>query len=359
LAQETLRVLEPDGTVRGEEPDLGEEDLLRIYRHMLLCRLLDERMMALQRQGRIGFYGTVTGEEAAVIGSAYALRREDWIFPALRQGGAAILRGYPLVRYVAQLMGNREDVLKGHMQPCHYSSRDVNFVSWSSCIANQLPQAVGAAMAARYRGDDVVVMAYLGDGATSASDFHVAMNFAGVFRPPVVFVCQNNHWAISVPVSRQTASPTLAIKAVAYGLPGVRVDGNDVLAVYGACREAVDRARTGDGATFIEAVTYRLGAHSTADDPSRYRSEEEVEAWRAKDPIRRFRSYLERRGLLDDSGDASMKEEIEEEISKAIKLAEAAGPPSWETLLEDVFEGEPWNLREQRETLSGLLRKTP
>jgi pyruvate dehydrogenase E1 component alpha subunit/2-oxoisovalerate dehydrogenase E1 component alpha subunit len=359
LAQETLQVLEPDGTPVGEEPELKDEDLLRMYRHMLLCRLLDERMMALQRQGRIGFYGTVTGEEAAVIGSAYPLRRDDWIFPALRQGGAAILRGYPLVRYVAQLMGNQEDILKGHMQPCHYSSRDVNFVSWSSCIASQLPQAVGAAMAARYRGDDIVVMAYLGDGATSASDFHAAMNFAGVFRPPVVFVCQNNHWAISVPVSRQTVSPTLAAKAVAYGLPGVRVDGNDILAVYTACKEAVDGARTGGGPTFIEAVTYRLGAHSTADDPGRYRSEEEVEAWRAKDPVRRFRGYLERRGLLDETRNSELREEIEEEISKAIKLAEAAGPPSRESLLEDVYGEEPWNLREQRDTLSGLPEKEP
>ncbi|MFQ5837243.1 MAG: pyruvate dehydrogenase (acetyl-transferring) E1 component subunit alpha [Thermoplasmata archaeon] len=357
MVQETLRVLEANGRVTGEEPVLAEEDLLRIYRHMLLCRLLDERMMALQRQGRIGFYGTVTGEEAAVIGSGYPLREEDWIFPALRQGGVALLRGYPLVKYVAQLMGNKEDLLKGHMQPCHYSSRDANFVSWSSCIANQLPQAVGAAMAAKYLGDDVVMMAYLGDGATSASDFHAAMNFAGVFRPPVVFLCQNNHWAISVPVARQTASPTLAIKTVAYGIPGVRVDGNDVLAVYAASKEAVDRARSGEGPTFIEAVTYRMGAHSTADDPTRYRKKADVQAWQSKDPISRFRSYLERRGLLDESEDSAAKDEIQEQISGAIKMAEVAGPQSWETLIEDVYQVETWSLREQREEMARLLRK--
>ncbi len=357
MTQKTLQVLAPDGSMVGEEPDLSKEDLLRLYRHMLLLRFLDERMMALQRQGRIGFYGTVTGEEAAVTGSAYALARDDWIFPALRQGGAALLRGYPLVKYVAQLIGNKEDILKGHMQPCHYASRSVNHVSWSSCIANQLPQAVGAAMAAKHLGHQVAIMAYLGDGATSASDFHVAMNFAGVFKPPVVFLCQNNHWAISVPLSKQTVSSTLVVKALAYGIPGVRVDGNDVLAVYAASRDALSTARAGKGATFIEAVTYRMGAHSTADDPSRYRGAKEVETWRSRDPIRRFRRHLKHRGLLEDTADATMREEIRGEISQAIKMAEAADPLSWETLLEDVYQEETWNHREQKEELSRFSEK--
>lgn len=352
MTRETLQILAEDGTLVGEEPELEYGDLIRIYRYLLLLRLLDERMIALQRQGRIGFYGAATGEEAAVIGSSYALQREDWIFPALRQGGAAILRGYPLVKYVAQLMGNKEDILKGHMQPCHFSSRDVNFVSWSSGVASQLPQAVGAAMASRYLGDHRVVMAYMGDGATSASDFHAAMNFAGIFNSPVVFFCQNNQWAISVPLSVQTASADLAMKAVAYGMPGVRVDGNDALAVYTAAKEAVDRARSEEGPTFIEAITYRMGAHSTADDPSRYRTEEEVESWQSKDPISRFRNYLLRRRILDDDKDARLRDEIEEEISRAIQFAEAAGPPSPRTLFEDVYQAEAWNLREQQEELS-------
>lgn len=358
MAQEVLRILDEDGIVRDREPELQEEDLLRLYRHMLLLRILDERMMALQRQGRIGFYGTATGEEAAVVGSAYSLQPEDWVFPALRQGGVALLRGYPLVKYVAQLMGNAADILKGHMQPCHYSSRQVNHVSWSSCIANQLPQAVGAAMAAKYLGDETVVMAYLGDGATSASDFHTAMNFAGVFKPPVVFFCQNNHWAISVPVTRQTAAPSLAVKAVAYGFPGLRVDGNDVLAVYSVASEAVQRAREGGGPTFIEAVTYRMGAHSTADDPSKYRLEEEVEAWRTRDPILRFRRFLERQGLWDEDMEKELREELSEHVSQAVEMAEAAGPPSWETLLQDVYAEQPWNLREQSEELSRMLSRT-
>lgn len=328
---------------------------MRLYRYMLLLRVLDERMIGLQRQGRIGFYGAATGEEASVIGSAYALEREDWVFPALRQGGVALLRGYPLVKFLAQLMGNREDLLKGHMQPCHYASRDVQQVSWSSCVANQLPQAVGVAMAAKYRKDPRVVMAYMGDGATSASDFHVAMNFASVFQAPVVFFCQNNHWAISVPLARQTSSPSLAGKAVAYGMPGVRVDGNDVLAVYVASKEAVSRARSGGGPTLIEAVTYRMGAHSTADDPSRYRSEEEVEVWRVMDPIARMNAYLRRRRLLDDDKEVAMRDEINEQISQAIQFAEKAGPPPWESLLQDVYGEEPWNLKEQREELEQIV----
>ncbi len=352
MTQATLQILSEDGTVVGEEPDLEDGDLLRIYRYLLLLRLLDERMMALQRQGRIGFYGAATGEEAAVIGSAYTLEREDWIFPALRQGGAALLRGYPLVKYIAQCMGNREDILKGHMQPCHYSSRDVNHVSWSSCVGNQLPHAVGVGMAAKYLQSSVVVMAYLGDGATSTSDFHAAMNFAGVFGPPVVFFCQNNQWSISIPVSRQTASDSLARKAVAYGIPGVRVDGNDVLAVYTAAKQAVDRARSREGPTFVEALTYRLGAHSTADDPTRYREGRELEAWRAADPITRFRTYLNGRKLLDKKKDEGFEEEIEQQISQAIQFAEAAGPPAWETLLENVYETEPWHILAQRKELS-------
>ncbi|MFQ6012301.1 MAG: pyruvate dehydrogenase (acetyl-transferring) E1 component subunit alpha [Thermoplasmata archaeon] len=357
MAKEPFQILKPDGAIKGKTPGLSNEDLRTLYRHMLQLRLLDDRMMALQRQGRIGFYGTSTGEEASVIGSAFALRDTDWIFPALRQGGAALLRGYPLTLYLAQLMGSGGDILKGHMQPCHYAYRGAHIVSWSSVVGNQLPQAVGTAMAAKYRGDDTVVMGYVGDGGTSTSDFHVAMNFAGVFQPPVVILCQNNQWAISVPVSAQTASKTLHIKARAYGFPGIRVDGNDVFAVYAAARRAVARARTGKGPTFIEAVTYRIGAHSTADDPTRYREEKEVRKWRAKDPLDRFRTYLRNRGVLDEVQEDNLRMKIDQEISEAVKRAEAAGPPAWKTLFEDVYAEDPWNLREQREELSELAEK--
>ena len=246
------------------EKILGKEDLIRIYTEMLRLRILDQRMLTLQRQGRIGFYGTATGEEAAIIGSAFALGKDDWIFPALRQGGAALLRGYPLVEYISQCMGNAADKTKGRQMPSHYCYRPANFVSWSSCIGTQIPHAVGVAWAMKIRGDQNVAVAYMGDGATSQGDFHVAMNFAGVYKVPVVFFCQNNQWSISVNIKQQTASESIAIKAVAYGFEGVTVDGNDVLAVYSATKDAVDKARAGNGPALVEAVTYRMGAHSSS-----------------------------------------------------------------------------------------------
>ena len=247
---------------------MPRETLLRLYREMVRLRTLDERMMTLQRQGRVGFYGACTGQEAATLASAIALEQSDWIFPALREGGAMLLRGFPLVPYLCQIFGNAGDETKGRQMPSHMASRSVNQVSWSSCIGTQLPQAVGAAMAARIKGDRTVIAAYMGDGATSEGDFHVAMNFAGVFKAPVVFICQNNHWAISVPTAKQTASESIAIKAQAYGFSGAKLDGNDAVAVYLAVKEAVDKARTGGGPSLIECETYRIGAHSSSDDPT-------------------------------------------------------------------------------------------
>src|SRR5438067_4593291 len=283
--------------VTDARPQPSPELLLRLYREMVRLRTLDERMMTLQRQGRVGFYGACTGQEAATLASAIALEPLDWIFPALREASAMLLRGFPLVPYLCQVFGNSGDETKGRQMPSHMASRRVNQVSWSSCIGTQLPQAVGAAMAARIRGDRTVVAAYMGDGATSSADFHVAMNFAGVVKAPVVFVCQNNHWAISVPTSNQTASESIAIKAVAYGFPGVKVDGNEAEAVYGAVKTAVDRARAGQGPTLVECETYRIGAHSSSDDPTRYRDEREVEIWRKRDPIEAFRTRLVAAGL--------------------------------------------------------------
>ncbi len=325
-------------------PRPSPELLLRLYREMLRLRTLDERMMTLQRQGRVGFYGACTGQEAATLASAIALEPSDWIFPALREGGAMLLRGFPLVPYLCQVFGNSGDETKGRQMPSH-------MVSWSSCIGTQLPQAVGAAMAARIKGDRTVVAAYMGDGATSEGDFHVAMNFAGVFKPPVVFVCQNNHWAISVPTSRQTASESIAVKAVAYGFPGVKVDGNDAVAVYGAVKEAVDRARGGGGPTLVECETYRIGAHSSFDDPTRYRDEREVEAWRKRDPIDRLRARLDADGLWTDRQDAELRARLLDEVNAAIAEAEQKPDPPREGLFEDVYSNLPWFLREQRDEM--------
>jgi pyruvate dehydrogenase E1 component alpha subunit/2-oxoisovalerate dehydrogenase E1 component alpha subunit len=351
-----LRVLRDDGrTDREHDPFLSADTLLAMYKEMRRVRLLDTRLVALQRQGRVGFYGACTGQEAPPIATAFAVSQNDWVFPALRESAVMLARGFPLAKYVAQVFGTELDVLKGRQMPSHMSGREVNQVAWSSCIATQLPQAVGSAWAAKIRGDKLVTVGFLGDGATSHSDFHAAMNFAAVFRVPCVLICQNNQWSISVPVSRQTRAATIAIKARAYGLPGVRVDGNDVLAVYRAVSDAAYRARQGEGPTFIECVTYRLGGHSTSDDPSRYRSEQEVSEWAKRDPIERFRRHLQYLGLVNDDFDSELEAEIEREISVAIEAAERSPRPARESLFEDVYATLPWHLQEQRRELERAM----
>ncbi len=349
----------PTSSARVEEKKgLSSAQLIEIYRAMLLIRTLDERMMTLQRQGRVGFYGACTGQEAACIGSAFALRPTDWIFPALREGSAMLLRGFPLVPYIAQVFGNSGDITKGRQMPSHQAARSVNHVSWSSCIGTQLPQAVGAAWAAKLKGDDTVVMAYMGDGATSSADFHVAMNFAGVSKAPVVFVCQNNHWSISVPSSRQTASESFAIKAKAYGFPGVKVDGNDVEAVHAAAAEAVERARGHGGPTLIEAETYRIGAHSSSDDPTRYRDSREVDEWKARDPLDRLRRKLLASNQWNERRDQELRDSLLSEVNAAIGEAEKLPPPAPETLFDDLYAVEPWNIAEQRQELLTHIKKS-
>ncbi|MBI1797103.1 MAG: 3-methyl-2-oxobutanoate dehydrogenase [Candidatus Eisenbacteria bacterium] len=314
---------------------------------MVMMRMLDQRMLSLQRQGRIGFYGTATGQEAAVTGSAFALRPTDWVFPALREMGVSLWRGTTIREIVCQLIGNSGDVLLGRQMPCHFSDRKVLTVAWSSVIGTQLPHAMGAAWAARHLGHDVVCMGYLGDGASSSGDFHAAANFAGVFRLPLVFFCQNNQWAISVPLARQTASVSIAIKSVAYGFPGERVDGNDILAVIAATREAVARARKGDGPTLVEALTFRMGGHSSSDDPTRYRDAAQVAEWEWQDPLHRFRAWLTACGHVDAGDEARWTEEINAEIGAAIAEAEALPPPAIETMFADVYREMPRSLAEQ------------
>ncbi|MEP7120968.1 MAG: thiamine pyrophosphate-dependent dehydrogenase E1 component subunit alpha [Byssovorax sp.] len=350
------RVLRDDGSADpATDPGMSAELLLRAYREMKRLRLLDARMILLQRQGRIGFYGACTGQEATPIAAALAIEPGDWVFQALRESVMMLVRGFPLSTYLAQIYGNSGDILKGRQMPSHMSGRQVNQVSWSSCLGPQLPQAVGAAWAAKLKGDKVVTLGFVGDGATSEPDFHAAMTFAGVYRVPCVIVCQNNHWAISVPSSRQTASATFAVKGRAYGIPSIRVDGNDVLALYHAISDAVARARAGRGPTYIEALTYRIGAHSTSDDPTRYRSQDEVELWMQRDPQARLRRHLVHLGLLDDSADSTLEEELNAEIAAAVNAIEALPPPDRETLFDDVYKDLPWNLQDQREE----LRRTP
>ena len=333
-----VRVLDDDGKLlAGKDPGLPPATMLFLYEQMVQVREFDRRMLMLQRQGRIGFYGPILGQEAATVGSTAAMEARDWVFPALREGAAAMMRGLPLAEAINQLIGNQNDRCKGRQMPCHYTYKEGNYYGMSSVIGTQISHAVGAAMAARLRGDDVVVLGHMGDGATSANDFHCGMNFAAVYRSPCVLFCQNNQWAISVPTSKQSASATIAEKGIAYGMPSVRVDGNDVLAVYQVTKAAVERARRGDGPTFIEAVTYRRLGHSSSDDPSKYRDESEVKVWERKDPVDRFRKFLQARGLWDEAKETALKERIAKAVNDAIAAAEGVGAPADETLVTDVY----------------------
>src|SRR5438094_8187431 len=333
---EYLSVLDSDGNLdTALEPKLADTDLRSLYRAMLLGRRLDERMVRLQRQGRIGTFAPTKGQEAAQMGSVFSLPPTDWMAPSFRETAAMIWRGWPIEKLLRFFAGHLEG---GQPEP------DQHDLPITIPVATQLPHAVGLAYAAQYRGDDVVVMAYFGDGATSGGDFHEAANFAGVWHVPVVFVCQNNQWAISVPLKKQTHSRTIAQKALAYGFPGIQVDGNDLLAVYAATQEAVARAREGEGPTLIECVTYRLGVHTTADDPTKYRSDDEVKAWEKKDPLTRLIPYLERKGLRTAGLDA----EIDAEIAAAVERFEATPPPDPITVFDHVYAERPPHLERER-----------
>jgi pyruvate dehydrogenase E1 component alpha subunit/2-oxoisovalerate dehydrogenase E1 component alpha subunit len=356
-----VAVLGADGSVdRAALPALAPEALREIYRGMLRMRLLDERMLALQRQGRIGFYAEARGQEASVIGAAAALGDGDYVVPSHREMGAALQRGLPLRAIVAQLYGNANDIGKGRQMPVHPAApRALNFIPPSSCVATQLPHAAGIAWAAKMQKKPTVVLAYLGEGATSAEDFHSGVNFAAVYRLPVVFLCENNQWAISTPASEQTASETFAVKALAYGMPGVRVDGNDALAVLAATRAAAERARRGEGPTLIEAVTYRLGPHSTADDPTRYRNGADEAAWRDRDPLPRLAAFLASENVLDAAAEQAMRAEIDREIKDAVEAEEGAGPPALRSLIEDVYARPTALLEEQLADLERVRARRP
>ena len=312
---EYLSILNENGEVDTElEPDIHPEELLKIYRTMLLARRFDERMLNLQRQGRIGTFAPISGQEASHLGAVAPLRPSDWMVPAFREAGADIWRGRSLESIIAYYNGFNEG---GEIPP------EMNNMPISVPVGSQVLHAVGIAWAMKYRGKDDVAVAFFGDGATSQGDFHEGLNFAAVFEAPAIFVCQNNQWAISIPRSAQTRSKTLAQKAIAYGMPGIQVDGNDILAVYSASEEAIARARAGQGPTLIECVTYRMSVHTTADDPKRYRTDEEVETWKKRDPLIRFRRYLEHKEVMMGDHFDQIEDEVQEEIQSAVDQAEA------------------------------------
>ena len=352
MTVEIVQILKPDGSLVDPklEPKISEADLKKMYRTMVLTRFLDERGLTLQRQGRIGFYVTSTGQEA-IVGSAVPLESQDWIFPAYREHAVGFFRGLPLKVFIAQLFGNSEDSVKGRQMPNHFAYAPIHYVSISSPIATQVTQAVGAAMAAKIRKDKAVCIAYFGDGGTSEGDFHAGMNFAGAFKAPCIFFCSNNQYAISVPLEKQTAQPVIAEKAKAYGFPGIRVDGNDVLAVVQVVKEAVTRAREGHGPTLVEAFTFRMGAHSSSDDPTRYCPKSKLEEWSHKDPIKRFKAYLIFKKLWSEAEDTKLIEHVKQEISDMVTEVMKGKPPSLSSMFEDVYQEMPLNLQWQKEEL--------
>jgi pyruvate dehydrogenase E1 component alpha subunit len=329
-------------------PDhLTADDLIALYTWLVRLRSFDERAVALQRQGRIGTYPPFWGEEATQAGPLYACRDEDWLFPSYRQNAIGILRGLspsvPL-RYRRGL-GGRE----GFWNP-----RALRVAPICIPIATHLPHAVGLAWAARLRGDPVCALVWFGDGATSEGDFHEALNFAAVASAPVVFFCVNNQWAISTPFSRQTASASVAEKAAAYALPGVQIDGFDVLACFDAARVALDRARAGGGPTLIEAMTYRIGPHATADDPSLYRDDTEAQRHAAHEPVARMRALLEGLGVWDEERDRALRGEVAAAMTQAVADLASTARPGPEILFQTTYSaGEPWTLREGLGELEG------
>lgn len=337
----------PDGSV---PEGLAEKDLIELFRWLVLLRTFDERSVALQRQGRIGTYALYWGEEATQAGALYACEDADWVFPSYRQNAIGILRGVAPSTVLAWWRGYGGT--HGFWNP-----RDHRVGPICVPIATHLPHAVGVAWAAKIRKERASSLAWFGDGATSEGDFHEAMNFASVFKTSTVFFCVNNQWAISTPISRQMASETIVQKSVAYGMPGVRVDGFDPLACWKVTRDALERGRAGDGPTLIEAYCYRIMPHGTADDPRLYRDESEVERWKALEPVGRMGQFLRRLSILDDTKEEEIRAEAKATIAAAVTEMEAIPHPGQEILFDHVYaSGRPWNFDEGLEELRHVER---
>jgi len=334
-----FQVLDENGRVVSElEPKLSDSELLQMYSLMALTRLADQKAVTLQRQGRMGTYAPSLGHEACQVGTGLPVKPEDIIFPYFRDLGLYLSLGYPLSQYYLYWMGSEAGLR---------TPDNINLFPMAIPVASQLPHAVGAGLAANIQKKKIGVICTFGDGATSEGDFHEALNFAGVFRTPNVFVCYNNQWAISTPRRKQTASKTIAQKAVAYGFPGMVVDGNDILAMYAAVKEGLDRAREGRGPVLLEAYTYRMSHHTTADDATKYRNEAELKGWEAKDPIRRFQAYLKDKGLWNEDVEKAVQEETSADVEKAVAEAESVPPPPPEDAFGFTYKQLTPQLQEQ------------
>ncbi|MDP6232823.1 MAG: thiamine pyrophosphate-dependent dehydrogenase E1 component subunit alpha [Candidatus Poseidoniaceae archaeon] len=353
-----IRVLDDEHVAHGEwNPNLDEETLLKGLEHMMRLRIFDDRMMKMQRTGLLSFYMRSFGEEAIAIAQTMALEEQDWLFPSYRQPGAQFVRGRDMVSMICHCIGNTEDNVRGRQMPVHYTWKEGRFISISSPVGTQFPQAVGVAMASAYRGLDEVCISWLGDGTSAQGDFHYAVNFASTFKPPVILNVVNNQWAISTHANLATGGRTFAERGLAYDIPSFRVDGNDFLALYAVTKWARDRAGAGLGPTFIEVYTYRAGAHSSSDDPIAYRPQDEFKHWPGGDPIERLKGHLIGRGLWDEDKHTALTERIDAEVMAAYKeactfgdLANGPYPPA-STIFTEVYEEVPWHVQEQREEL--------
>lgn len=355
LCLDLVRVLGEDDRAHGPwNPGLEPETLIRMLRAMALTRAFDARMVRAQRQGKTSFYMKSTGEEATSVATAFALAEDDMVFPSYRQQGLFIARGYPLAEMINQIFSNRADKLKGRQLPIMYSARERSIFSISGNLATQYPQAVGWAMASAIKGDTRIATAFIGEGSSAEGDFHSALTFAAVYNAPVVFHVVNNQWAISSFSGFAGAErTTFAARAIGYGIAGLRVDGNDALAVHAAVRWAADRARANCGPTLIEHFTYRAEGHSTSDDPGQYRSAAERAEWPLGDPVDRLVRHLMAIGAWDAERQAAMDAEADAQVRAAMREAEANGilghglHHPFRTMFEDVFETLPWHLAEQ------------
>jgi 2-oxoisovalerate dehydrogenase E1 component alpha subunit len=353
-----IRVLSDDNIASGDwNRNISAENLRLGLEHMVRLRIFDDRMMKMQRTGKLSFYMRSLGEEAVAIAQTMALENQDWIFPSYRQPGAQFVRGRDMVSMICHCIGNEEDNVKGRQMPVHYTWKEGRFISISSPVGTQFSQAVGVGLASQYKGLDEVTISWIGEGSSSQGDYHYALNFAGVFKAPVILNTVNNQWAISSHVNVATAGKNFAIRGIPYDLPSFRVDGNDFLALYSVTKWARERAAGGLGATHIEVLTYRAGAHSSSDDPSRYRPENEAQCWPGGDPIERLKSHLIEIGEWSEEQQNSLEEKIDSEVMSAYKEAVkfgdlANGPyPSSDHIFTEVYETVPWHLEEQRKEM--------
>lgn len=358
------RVLDDDGQSIGDSPEVSKETAVKMYSDMVTLQVMDSIFHEAQRQGRISFYLTSTGEEAVNIASAAALSMDDIIFPQYREPGVLLWRGFTIQEFANQCFSNAADYGKGRQMPIHYGSRKLNFVTISSTVGTQLPQAVGAAYSLKMDKKDACVVTYFGDGGSSTGDFHAALNFAAVMEAPVIFFCRNNGWAISTPINDQFRGDGIVVRGRGYGIKSIRVDGNDALAIYNAVRTARQMAISEQRPILIESLTYRAGHHSTSDDSTKYRPVEEIEWWRkVHDPVTRLRKWVERNGWWKDDEESQLRNSVRKQVLAAIQAAEKLEKPALAELFTDVYEVAPSNLREQerllRETVERLPEKYP